>query len=656
MMKNITRKTFSGICLSLLLLLVQGFLKTTDPEGEIRSVILEQAGKFSISVHELQQAAGNYTTGKISAAALREQLRQTRLAYKGIEYLVEYYYPEHVKEHLNGPPLNHPDPYPHTSNSYYGMSAEDYLSSAPLDYLEERHFLDTPAVIAPRGLQVLDETVFGSAVYTDQQQVLQLATALEKQWAIVMRALSKRKYFQSFEITEAARLELVRIFSLGITGFDTPGSQNAVEEAREAVSALQQVTRPLLNQTTDSLRQYTASLFTGTIHYLAQHPGFATFDRLTFLTKYINPLYRTLLQAHQQLGLTSTQTLTGKTTSWNFYSTNLFAPDFLDPYYYSLLKKNKDSEALQRLGKKLFYDTRLSHAGTLSCGSCHKPEMAFTDGLKRSLAGVAGNTVQRNAPSLINSVFSDRYFYDLRAFDLEGQAGHVIRNHLEFDTDFPELLQKINADTAYNSAFNQVFNSQVPVTRYQFSSALASYVLSLRSFNSEFDQFVRGERHTISAEVRNGFNLFMGKAACGTCHYAPLFSGLVPPLYQENESEVLGVMESPSQRKIDSDKGRAANDIAREAISIYQHSFKTVSVRNAAITAPYFHNGAYATLSDVIDFYDQGGAAGAGLSYELPNQTMAADSLHLSKPEKKALIAFLRSLTDAEAIKKFSAK
>ncbi len=118
------------------------------------------------------------------------------------------------------------------------------------------------------------------------------------------------------------------------------------------------------------------------------------------------------------------------------------------------------AKASPRLGKKLFYDKRLSRAGNLSCGSCHQPERAFTDGVARSFTGEGYNTVQRNAPSLINAVYADRYFYDLRSFDVEDQAGQVIKNHLEFDTDFPQLLQKINADTGYTEAFDKVFNNK----------------------------------------------------------------------------------------------------------------------------------------------------------------------------------------------------
>lgn len=634
--------------------LFQASFRNESVEPDIRSIILEQAKSFTIQVDALQQSARAYAAGKSSLTALRQQLLKTRNSYKGIELIVEYYYPEHIKEHINGPPLYHADPYPHNTASYYSMPAEEYVNSAPLDYLEKDHYLDSPKVIAPRGLQVLDELLFASEAGIRKQDVMQLTGDLNKKWDIIMQALEKRKFYQPFEIMEASRQELIRIFTLGITGFDTPGSKNALAETRAAINAIQQVTRLLAQEARGSSPARAHHLFTAANTFLLQAGNFDTFDRLAFLKQYINPLYELLLQVHTHRQLTTTEKLTRKPAPVNYYSTNLFAADFLNSYYYSLLKKDQDNESLQRLGKKLFYDKRFSRTGTLSCGSCHQPGKAFTDGLPKSLTGEGRHTVQRNAPSLINAVYADRYFYDLRSFDLEDQAGQVIRNHLEFDTDFPAILKKINDDKTYQVAFDQVFNNKDrPVSRSQFSAALTSYIISLRSFSSEFDRYVRGEKKTISPKVKDGFNLFMGKANCGTCHYAPLFSGLVPPFYKESETEVIGVLEKPLQRKVDSDKGRAVNKVFHEDLSIHQHAFKTVTVRNVAFTGPYFHNGAYKTLEQVIDFYDHGGAAGIGLGNELPNQTLAADSLHLSKYEKGAIVAFLHSLSDSAAIRKF---
>jgi cytochrome c peroxidase len=138
----------------------------------------------------------------------------------------------------------------------------------------------------------------------------------------------------------------------------------------------------------------------------------------------------------------------------------------------------------------------------------------------------------------------------------------------------------------------------------------------------------------------------MGKAACATCHYAPTFSGLVPPLFHENESEVLGVLAKPNTLDVDSDPGRIENQFKEDKEEIYRKSFKIMTVRNVKLTAPYFHNGNYKTLKEVVEFYNKGGAAGLGLTYEVPNQTLPPDKLHLSKKEVEALIAFMESLTD----------
>ena len=153
---------------------------------------------------------------------------------------------------------------------------------------------------------------------------------------------------------------------------------------------------------------------------------------------------------------------------------------------------------------------------------------------------------------------------------------------------------------------------------------------------------MRGDVAAMTTEEKQGFNLFMGKAKCGSCHFAPLFNGTVPPGYTDSEVEILGVPVSMHKPfKLDSDLGAG---IAERA-PLHDHAFKTSSVRNAAVTAPYMHNGSMATLEEVIDFYDAGGGLGLGLT--VPNQTLASDSLQLSKSEKRALVAFIGSLTDS---------
>jgi len=285
----------------------------------------------------------------------------------------------------------------------------------------------------------------------------------------------------------------------------------------------------------------------------------------------------------------------------------------------------------------------------MSCGTCHQPDKAFTDGLQKSRSNHSEGTVLRNSPTIINSVFSSRHFYDLRSDRFENQAMDVIKNADEFRSDFDEIREKLSQSPEYQQLFNEAFEyatwSETKIDRYTITTALASFVKSLRSFNSPFDQYIRGETKEIDPQIERGFNIFMGKGACGTCHFAPTFNGLVPPDYHENETEVLGVPADTTNTKIDPDEGRFANGRPHEAAEHYRHSFKTVTVRNVALTPPYMHNGVYETLEQVVDFYNNGGGAGMGLEVEY--QTLAPDSLGLDVDEQQALVKFMEALTDA---------
>ena len=602
-------------------------------------------------ITKLNELATQFEKEPQHIEAIQSQLSTTRKAYKKVEFILEYFYPEHIKEYINGAPFDHVNPNPvadkFKTETYYTATAKEYAERIPLDYRDKDHFRGTNAVVSPVGLQVFDELIFSETPELEKEKVLALTLKLQTDFNTIAVAFKQRKYLEDFEIIEASRLELVRIFVLGITGFDTPGSLNAIPEAEASLSGLEEIMVVFLANSSLETKEKINILFKESRHYLKKHTNFEHLDRLSFLTRYINPLYKNMLIAQKEQHLPSSAEKYGNTPSWNSDSDNVFASNFLNPYYYSLLRRDNDSEALQSLGETIFYDTSLSKSGTMSCASCHKPELAFTDGLPKSAGNVTGTHTLRNSPSLLNSVFSDRFFYDLRTYDLEEQAEHVIENHLEFDTSYAEIIEKMMAKESYVNSFNQTFKTEKgTINRSQFAAALSSYLISLQSFNSAFDQYVTGKTAKLPNEVKRGFNLFMGKANCATCHFVPTFSGLVPPLFRENESEVLGVLKNPKGHEIDPDLGRFENGIDLDHFAIYNHSFKTTTVRNTELTAPYFHNGAYATLDEVLDFYNQGGAAGMGLGYEVPNQTLPPEQLNLSKRELKDLKAFIHSLTD----------
>ena len=560
---------------------------------------------------KLHQLSNLFKIDGKNKEALQRQLSVTRNAYKKLEFLLEYYFPGYVEEHINGAPLLHIE--------RYGTR---------------------PFVLLPEGLQVLDEQIFADKPEEEKVLISQLALDIHNHVELILTGLAQER-LQPADVVEAMREELIRIFSMGLTGFDTPGSLNALNEAQTSLSALAEVLPTICDS--EEGESLTLTLKKA-VAYIDDNYDFETFDRLHFLRTYINPLYTGLEEIKSQW----TVDPMAVKTSRNLEAKSVFSDDFLDPYFFSELKKEDDTKALKALGERLFYDPLLSADGKMSCATCHNPAKGFTDGQSKSMSNVIGHTVQRNAPSLLNAVYADRYFYDLRAFTLEQQVEHVIFNSKEFNTAYAEILEKLNSDKSYKQAVKQALG-QKKIDREGLSAALASYVLSLQSFNSDFDKYARGESDQIQEEVKLGFNLFMGKANCGTCHFAPTFSGLVPPRYGKNESEILGVLTNPNGfgKNLDSDMGRVENGIYSEQAWIYERSFKTTSVRNVELTAPYFHNGAYNTLEQVVDFYNNGGGQGVGL--EVKNQTLPPDSLNLTEAEKAALIAFMKSLTDNAA-------
>ena len=594
---------------------VSFFTSSHNPSYETLSVIDNYASEFNTAVNGLDATANGFLTDKVSVDSLQHTLAATREKYKKIEFYLAFHHTEYVNDHING---------------------------APLMQIEREG--TRPSVIEPEGLQVLDEMVFSDNPAEEKQNIAGMAKSLRSNYNLLYSSLTSRKVKSGLQ-TAAMRLELVRILSLGITGFDTPGSLNALPETKAALQGMREYFKESAPQgeTTNNI----LSVFDGAIATLNKNVSFDDFDRMVFIKNYLDPLYKAL---GTMKGEDSSQLLT-YASPWNSKSQSIFAADFLNPYFFTRLTKEEDSKELHDLGKSLFYDPVLSNDNGMSCASCHNPDKGFTDAQPKSLSSVQGKTVLRNAPTLLNAVYADRYFYDLRAYTLEQQAEHVIFNPSEFNTAYSSILKKLNNNPEYAKKFKSVFGSG-DISRENFSKALASYVLSLSSFNSEFDKYVRGEDTKMSDEAKRGFNLFMGKAACATCHFAPTFAGLVPPFYNENESEILGVMQNPKDpsSKIDEDSGRLTNGIGIEQAWIYEKSFKTSTVRNAGITAPYFHNGAYTTLEEVIEFYNLGG--GEGMGRTVKNQTLAPDVLNLTPAEQKDLIAFIKTLTDDSVTKK----
>ena len=582
--------------------------------------------QFQEGLQNLKNSIEDYRTLAFSSGDSQEytqQLQQqhlsTRSSFKQIEFLLAYLDHESITRFINGAPL--PKTEPHVPEI---------------------------RIIEPKGLQVLDELVFSDAPLENIQEIQDQLKKLQYHYGYVYNYQGKIT-LQHRKIFEAVRQELIRIATLGLTGFDTPGSANAIPEAEVAMESIAKAIFnyiPKIKEKDEELAIATTEKFNKAIAYLKENQDFDTFDRLHYLKEYINPLYELTYKCHRKLGIATIEEVNTLPQAQNYHSTNLFAEDFFNIDFFS--EMDYDNPLTQKqigLGKLLFYDPILSSNNQGACVSCHAPEKGFTDGLKRSQSLVDDEALLRNSPTVINALYSEKFFYDLREPVLERQIQHVIKDSKEFATDFIDIIEKLEKSKEYGQLFNEAF-PEVGISSYTISKSIAAYISKLRSFNSPFDQYVRGEIEEIDESVIRGFNLFMGKAACGTCHFAPAFNGTVPPLYRESESEVLGVPASTDtiNPMIDPDLGRINNKVPIDEAPFHKYSFKTTTVRNIALTAPYMHNGVYETLEEVIDFYNKGGGAGLGL--DLENQTLPDAPLNLNNLEKNDLIAFMEALTD----------
>ncbi|MEH6406701.1 MAG: cytochrome c peroxidase, partial [Leeuwenhoekiella sp.] len=361
---------------------------------------------------------------------------------------------------------------------------------------------------------------------------------------------------------------------------------------------------------------------------------FSTFDRYTFIRDYFNPVMRNWVEIRKESQLWKG----AQNQPFNFDAPTFFESDAFNVAYFTPVTNRNPSQVQIKLGKKLFSDPNLSKSKAMACITCHIPEKAYADGLVTNFNNL-GNSLKRNTPTLINSVYQKGFFWDGRSSTLMDQISGVFTNAEEFDTSIHEFSEDILTDPEYEPLFKEAFGGKI-WKNAQVIKALSSYISTLTAFNSKFDQNIRGEKNTFTQEEKLGFNLFMGRALCATCHFIPLTNGTVPPFFMESEREVIGVPETAANKKLDDDLGF----YFMYEEELHRAMFKTPTIRNADMTAPYMHNGVYKTLEEVLDFYNSGG--GGGLGFDLPHQTLPFDELNLSDIEKNAIIAYINSLTD----------
>ena len=447
-----------------------------------------------------------------------------------------------------------------------------------------------------------------------------------------IRALSDAAMPTTAQLLEFTRLELARVMTLGIAGFDTPVTGAAMTESADAIDGLRELlaSDPPRWRRVSAAYRTTDSSLAATATALRAEPDPARFDRLQFLVAHAIPAAHAVEALRRATGTPPV----GMQRFWRVGSASPYDTGAFDPRVFAMSDAPEPSPAVVALGERLFSEPALSGTGTRACSSCHQRAHAFTDGLPRAARIDGHGTVRRHTPTLLNAALSPAYFADERAPSLEEQVVRVLESESEMASSIDRAAAAVRAMPSYRSAFARAFAAPESgaVTPVHLRQAIAAFVRSLVALDSRFDRAARGDAALLSASERRGFDVFMGKAACGTCHFAPLFNGTTPPLYRNADVEVIGTP--------DADSGRAAID----HLPLHHRAFKTPTLRNVTLTAPYMHHGAYRTLRDVIDFYDRGGGAGAGA--RIPNQTLPATPLHLTETEKRDLEAFLGALTD----------
>ena len=274
------------------------------------------------------------------------------------------------------------------------------------------------------------------------------------------------------------------------------------------------------------------------------------------------------------------------------------------------------------LGKRLFFDPRLSVNGSISCAFCHVPTAGYADPKPVSL-GVRGKRGGRNAPAVLNAAYFPLQFWDGRAGSLEEQALGPLTNPVEMaNPNYRSIVMRLQRIRAYRVWFSRVYGGRVTIDHV--AQAISAFERTLVTPDSPYDRYMMGQKNALTPSQKRGFALFRGKARCAICHNGALLSDFG---YHN-----LGV---PQTGPLRVDVGRYA--VTHEPTD--KGKFRTPTLRNVALTAPYMHDGSLRTLEDVVDFYNRGG----GKSPYVKDALIVP--LHLTAPEKKDLVDFLKSFT-----------
>lgn len=326
-------------------------------------------------------------------------------------------------------------------------------------------------------------------------------------------------------------------------------------------------------------------------------------------------------------------------------------------------KSNPPTDKKIALGRKLFMDRRLSHNNTISCAMCHVPEQGFTSNELATAVGIEGRSHRRNSPTIFNVGYYQFLFHDGREVTLEDQViGPMLAFNEMGNPSIGHVIEKIRNFDDYEGMFEEAFGGSVSLEKV--TKAIAAYERSFTSGNSRFDQWrYRGDKQALTKQEVHGFEVFNGKGGCVACHtindQVALFTdqrfhntGIGwarnnRVMKQEYESDTFpvelapGVVVQVKHDHLETSSEKPQNDVGRFEITEDPEDswkYKTPSLRNLVVSAPYMHDGSLTTLEAVVAFYNKGGE-------ENPKKDPLLKPLNLSKQEQNALVAFLKTLT-----------
>ena len=280
-------------------------------------------------------------------------------------------------------------------------------------------------------------------------------------------------------------------------------------------------------------------------------------------------------------------------------------------------KDNPYTLAKAELGKKLYFDTRLSAANVLSCATCHSPAYGWGDGQPTGV-GHGMKKLGRRSPTIINAAFGEIFMWDGRAASLEAQALGPVQADVEMNLPIEQLLEKLNAIEGYHPLFEAAFPGK-PVAAESIAKAIAVYERTVVSGRAPFDDWIDGDEKAISEQAKHGFVVFNTKGNCMQCHSGWNFT--------DDSFHDLGLASS--------DPGRAKIAPGAEKM---MYAFKTPGLREITIRAPYMHDGSVPTLEAVVEHYNNGGI-------DRPSRSEQIKPLGLSVEESKDLVEFMKTLT-----------